>query len=464
MKAPPVTLRQRLLIGTLAWIFASIGLTAWMLNSLFRQHLERQFEAELVIHLNQLAANLDFDADGRPQLAHALSDPRLVRPYSGLYWQVDRVSREPRPDDIGVLRSRSLWDSSLSVPRDTPADHERHLHTLAGPKGESLRVVEQVLGNAAQPDQAARLIIAANENLLAEPLARFRGLLLGALGLLASGLIVAALVQVRGGLRPLNRLRDELMQLREGKQQALQGAYPGEIQPVVDELNAVLARNAEFVVRARQQADNLAHAVKTPLAVIANSAAEETGEFSALVGEQVGVARQQIDHHLAQVRITAASRLPGQRTSLRPVLEGLIRVMQRVHAERQLTLHMADIRDELLVASEAQDLQEMLGNLLDNACKWANTRVEITQRLTVDRVTIDIDDDGPGIAADQRANLLQRGIRGDEKVPGSGLGLAIVDELARLYGGQLTLLDAPLGGLRTRLCLPAAPVARLGNY
>lgn len=460
MPAAP-SLHLRLLLGTLLWIVATIGITGWVLQGMFEQHLSRQFHAELATHLNQLAAHLEINAAGQPEVSRILSDPRLERPYSGLYWQVDRMPAGDTPGRIGVLRSRSLWDGELQVPADQLSDGEQHEHRLNGPKGESLRMIEQSLylaeHPAEHPEQTLRLIVAADEKLLAEPVDRFRGLLLIALSLLAAGLIVAAVVQVFAGLRPLRHLRDELGRLRDGEQALLGGSHPSEIQPLVDELNTVLERNAEFVERARSQAGNLAHAVKTPLAVMANAAAAERSELAAIVSSQIDVARQHIDHHLSRARIAAAAqgRGQGQHCQLRPAAEGLLRVMQRVHAERHLTLHLDDSDDNLVFRGEAQDLQEMLGNLLDNACKWAASEVRVAALRQDAMLRIDIDDDGPGIAAADRATLLQRGQRGDERVPGSGLGLAIVDDLASLYAGRLELLDSPRGGLRARLWLPA---------
>ncbi len=465
MKAA-ASLRHRLLLGTLLWIIASIGVTGWVLQGMFEQHLSRQFHAELAIHLNQLAANLEINATGQAKITRPLSDPRLERPYSGLYWQVDRMTDDTQPGQAALLRSRSLWDSELQAPDDRLADNEQHEHRLNGPKGESLRMIERSLHPAEQPTQTLRLIVAADEKLLAEPVERFSGLLLMALGLLALGLIFAAVIQVFAGLRPLKHLRDELTRLRDGEQALLGGNHPSEIQPLVDELNTVLQRNADFVERARSQAGNLAHAVKTPLAVMANAAAMEQGELADLISHQISVAQQHIDHHLAHARIAASAQMHGQHCQLRPALEGLLRVMQRVHAERELWLQLNDDQEHdlstLIFRGEAQDLQEMLGNLLDNACKWAKSRVEISATRKAAELIIDIDDDGPGINTANRPVLMQRGQRGDEKIPGSGLGLAIVDDLANLYGGQLALLDSPLGGLRVRLCLPAGKPKELG--
>lgn len=452
MKAGSTSLRFRLLAGTLVWVAATVGIAGWMLQSMFEQQLSHQFDNELSMHLAQLAAHLETDAAGNPVLARPLSDPRLERPYSGLYWQVERMAA----DNSGaiMLRSRSLWDAQLPVPADRLADGERHTHRVSGPDGEALRMLEQVMQPAEGPDQSWRLIVAADERLLSEPIARFRTLLIGALALLAGGLMVAAAFQVVAGLRPLKRLRDELSLLRDGRRTTLSKDHPSEIQPVVDELNAVLSRNADFVARARHQAGNLAHAVKTPLAVMANAAAEVDGPFAELVQNQVIAARQQIDRHLALARVAAAAQDKGLRCQVAPVIEGLVRVMQRVYPERCFEFSPGETAPELFFRGEAQDLQEMLGNLLDNAGKWARRRVLIRLSAHQEYLLLDVEDDGPGIAEDLRADLLRRGQRGDEKVAGSGLGLSIVGELASLYQGRLELLESVLGGVRARLTLP----------
>jgi signal transduction histidine kinase len=217
----------------------------------------------------------------------------------------------------------------------------------------------------------------------------------------------------------------------------------------------VLAQNTDVVVRARTQAGNLAHALKTPLSVLANAAAGKDGELARLVGEQVDAARRQVDNHLKRASAAASARVPGSHTSLLPIVEGLVRVMQRVHAERRLELVVLPMANKLVFRGEEQDLQEMLGNLLDNACKWAHRRVELAAILAQGQLIITIDDDGPGIPPARRDAMFRRGARADEQVPGSGLGLAIVDDLARLYGGQVDLSDSSLGGLRLVLTLPA---------
>ena len=453
------SLRVRLLAGTLVWIVASIAVAGWGLSSLFHRHVAQQFHAELKTHLDQLAAAVVLKADGMPALANALSDPRLSKPYSGLYWQIDRVAAAGAPAAPGLLRSRSLWDGLLRVPADVVTDGAIHLHRVPGPDGAAVGLVERTVMLEGAPDAAPitlRLLVAADEQLMVAPVARFSGQLWLALGMLALGLVVAAVVQVAVGLAPLQRLRRALARVRDGQTQQLDGEFPVEIQPLVNEFNSVLGQNAEIVVRARTQAGNLAHALKTPLTVLANAAAAQDSELAHLVREQVDAAGRQVSAHLSRARAAGAASVPGTRTSLRPVVDGLVRVMGRVHAARQIDLKVPQMDLGLVFRGEAQDLQEMLGNLLDNACKWARKHVELRATRAGDRLLIVIDDDGPGIAAQRRDAVLQRGTRDDERVPGSGLGLGIVDDLARLYGGQLELTNSPLGGLRVQLSVPAA--------
>lgn len=446
------SLRFRLLLGTLFWIAATILVAGWGLGNMFRQHVELQFHAELKTHLDQLTAQLALDDQGRPTLAMPLSDPRLNKPFAGLYWQIDRLAGPGFPASPALMRSRSLWDQVLRVPADTLASGEVHQHRIAGPQGETLGMVERSVRIDALP---LRLIVAADEGLMIEPVARFNKELWLALGVLGLGLTLAALVQVFVGLAPLRKLRAALGRVHRGEVQRMEGAFPAEIMPLVEEFNTVLARNAEVVERARTQAGNLAHALKTPLSVLSNAASGKDDALARLVATQVEMARRQVDYHLARAQAAAAVRLPGARTPLNPVVDGLVRTMRRIHAGRDLDLVMQPMAASLAFHGEAQDLQEMLGNLLDNACKWASRRVEIDAVIEQDRLVIRVDDDGKGIAAEQREAMLRRGVRADQQVPGSGLGLAIVDDLARMYGGQVVLAGSPLGGLRAVLTLPA---------
>lgn len=448
------SLRLRLLVGTLGWIVLSIGVAGWGLGGLFRQHVAQQFNAQLTTHLDQLTAHLQVDAAGTPTISSTLSDPRFSKPYSGLYWQIDRLA-----SSIGLIRSRSLWDDVLTLPVDTPADGEVHQHSVPGPDNTRVGVVERVVILDELPNLASatfRVAVAADERQMTEPVARFNGMLWLALGLLGSALALVAVIQVVIALAPLSRLRSALTAVRSGKSQQLEGHFPGEVRPLVEEFNAVLTENSKVVERARTQAGNLAHALKTPLSVIANAVDGKPAQIERLISAQVDVARKQIDYHLSRSRVAASVRLPGARTPVGPVIDGLVRVMRRIHAERNLKLVIQPAAGKFDFRGEEQDLHEMLGNLLDNACKWASSRVDVAVKIDGAALRIVLDDDGCGINGSERERVLSRGERADEQVAGSGLGLAIVDDLARIYGGRLELTDSPLGGLRVLLSLPLA--------
>ena len=293
----PGSLRWRLLAGTLAWILATVALAGWGLGNLFRQHVAEQLRAELVLHLNQLTAAVNVAPDGALSVT-PLSDPRLGQPLSGLYWQIDRLDDQGRTVMPGAARSRSLWDQTLALP-DGAVDGA---YDIAGPERHRLTTLTRTLKPEESESGALRLAVAADTAALAEPVGRFNHMLLIALGALAAGLTAAAVVQVLVGLRPLARLRAQLASQHGGGITPIEGRFPSEIQPLVEDFNRVLAVNADMVQRARTQAGNLAHAVKTPLSILANAAAREDSPLAALVREQAALAQRQVDHHLARAR------------------------------------------------------------------------------------------------------------------------------------------------------------------
>jgi signal transduction histidine kinase len=279
-----------------------------------------------------------------------------------------------------------------------------------------------------------------------------------AIGIVAGAFVVGGLFLVRKAVAPFRVLRARLSSVREGRKQRIEGGYPAEVQPLVNDLNALLEDRERAVARALTTAGDLAHGLKTPLAVLAQEA-EQAGaaghhELATTLREQVERMQRQIDYHLARARATASSRAaPKLRCAVLPSVEGLVRTMRRLHAERELTID-ADVSPAHEIQGHSEDLEEMLGNLLDNACKWARSRVAVSSSIDDDQVVIAVDDDGPGLDPSIRAQVLQRGVRADQQVRGSGLGLAIVSDLAELYGGSVTLETSPLGGTRARLQLP----------
>jgi signal transduction histidine kinase len=457
VRTPAGSLRLRLLGATLATLVVALaGAHAWV-TGLFREHVLQQFDITLSQQLDQLTARLEFDTQGVPVIdTRGMSDPRWDKPYSGLYWQVERLPGDPG-QRRSALRSRSLWDAELRLPDDALADGAVHRHDIAGPRGEQLRAVERSLQAPEPVESGWRLIVAGDMHDAVAAVERFTGVLAASLIGLGALLALAALAQVAVGLAPLKTMQQGLQRVREGRDQRLEGRFPAEVQPLIDDFNGVLDRNAEVVARARAQAGNLAHALKTPLAIL-GQAARKAGpsELSTLVGEQVQVAERHMHWHLARARAAATQHVPGQRTALEPVLGSLLRTMDRLHADRHLDLGADDVPPDLAFAGEEQDLREMLGNLLDNACCSARGAVVVRAMREGPWLRITVDDDGFGIAPEQRAAVLQRGVRLDENRDGSGLGLAIVVDLARMYGGDLTLDRADTGGLSARLSLPAA--------
>ena len=273
--------------------------------------------------------------------------------------------------------------------------------------------------------------------------------------------MLVGLWQVRRGVSPIERLRERLAAVRGGRDRRLAGSYPTEVQPLVDDLNALLDDRERAVERALGTAGDLAHGLKTPLAVLSQeaegAAAAGHRELAAMLGQQVERMRRQVEYHLAHARAGAsAGAAPGVRCPIAESAEALARTLRRLYADRGLSIEV-DVATEHAVRSRREDLDEMLGNLLDNACKWARSRVAIASFQEDDgAVAITVDDDGPGLPPALRESVLQRGVRADEAAPGSGLGLAIVRDLAELYGGSIALEDSPAGGLRARLRLPAA--------
>jgi signal transduction histidine kinase len=263
-------------------------------------------------------------------------------------------------------------------------------------------------------------------------------------------LMIAGFLYLHTGVSPIERLRARLSDVREGRSERLEGTYPSEVQPLINDLNALLDEREQAVRRATAKAGDLAHGLKTPLAVLGQEA-ERSGELGATVAQQVERMRRQIDYHLAHAR--ASGPTLGVRSSVSVCVDGLSRTLRRLHSERGIAIESSIPADQT-VPVRIEDLDEILGNLLDNACKFARTRVAVASTQTGESVSITVDDDGPGLAPAMRESVLQRGVRADEAAPGSGFGLAIVRDLAELYGGSIALEDSPLGGIRAHLHLP----------
>jgi signal transduction histidine kinase len=426
------------------------------LASLYSEALERAFDRRLGIYLKALVATVAVSEAGAED--GDLGEPLFDLPLSGWYWQVVRVDRTP-PE---VRASRSLFDGTL--PRldqravEADADGIRH-GAVSGPGDQPLRMVERTIDLG--EDGRLLVAVAGDAREIAEESAGFNlalGTTFAGLGL---ALALTTLFQVGFGLRPLEAVSKGLAAIRAGRADRLEGPFPHEIAPLAREMNALVAANREVVERARTHVANLAHGLKTPLSVLLNEAAGREDPLAAKVREQVAVMRGQVRHHLDRARIAANAAQVASLTEIAPVIAALVRTLEKIHAERALTFVTA-LDPGLKFRGERHDLDDMIGNLIDNAAKWASTRVEVEVLAepvshALDRrfLRVVVDDDGPGLTADQRAAVAKRGRRLDETKPGSGFGLAIVAETAAEYGGQLVLGTAPIGGLRAELVLPA---------
>lgn len=451
------SLARRLALLAVGWSFAALVIAAVVLALLFQQAALRRFDAGLSDLIDNLISGSTIE--GGEVVAPALTDQRALRAYSGRYWDI----AEPLPNGgvRSLVPSRSLWDSSLQVPADLPERlraNPRKPIAFNAPgvqPGERLRVVARW---TSLPGRDAPLVFIAAED--RRPIDRdvrnFFTTTAVAFAILGVGLIVAVIVQVRVGLQPLFRLGDEVADVRRGKAERLAGAYPSELLPLTDELNALVAHNQETVERQRTHVGNLAHALKTPISVMITEASQRPGPLAEVVTRQAEVMRQQVDHHLRRARAAARSQGQGERTSVAEVLDELARTLERIFGDKGIEIDW-DAPEDLWFAGERQDFMEIAGNAMENAGKFGRRRIRVRAVvLGPERLRLTVEDDGPGLPPDRREEVIRRGARLDENAPGSGLGLSIVDELARAYRGSLTLSDSALGGLSVAVELPRA--------
>lgn len=437
-----------------------LPVTAVFLISYYRDNIERSFDARLNFFLTNLVAGAAGSTVPRSETVD-LGDVSFSLPLSGWYWQITRKS-----DRAPLATSSSLLDQSLPLPSRLGyrADANQVCRaTLFGPEKRHIRIVEQVITLDNEDDnQLYSFAVAGDYSEVDQAVADFTRMLSGALAALGLGLVAATLLQIRFGLRPLRVIRRRLAAINSGEKELLEGDFPAEIVPLQDELNVLLQSNRAVVERARTHVGNLAHALKTPLSVLTNEARGKRGALPRLVDEQAALMRDQVDHHLERARMAARVATSHGPVDIQPAVGGLVRALNRIYEEKGIEIAMTCPADVKFLG-EKHDFEEMVGNLLDNACKWAGHTVALKVIRRKDkrkpggkRVVLFIDDDGPGLTTAKREAALRRGHRLDETKPGSGLGLSIVKELAHVYRGTFKLKVAPLGGLRARLELPAA--------
>jgi signal transduction histidine kinase len=451
------SLSFRLIVSSAIVAIVLLVSAAFLLNGLFQQALERNFDSRLRAALDGLLANVELNPQGVPQLQGPISDNRFTLPLSGWYWQISASDKKQ-----GELASGSLLEQRIAL--DAAALSQRDKDGVASfssvdSQGHNLRVIEQRL-KLFGSQQDYSFVVAGNFDELKAEVSAFRRALFAVLGLLGAGLLAAILAQVRFALRPLVEMQHRLNDIRSGKIELLHDDFPQEIQPVADELNLLVQSNFEIIDRARMQVGNLAHALKTPISVLTNEARDSKGPLATKVKEQIDVMRDQVNLYLDRARRAARAQTIGASTDVEPVLQSLARTLQRINRDRNLSIKV-EAPPTLRFRGERQDFEEMVGNLMDNACKWAKSSIEVRAAITTNGVedgrqwmVITVDDDGPGIPPEKRSEALKRGQRLDESKPGSGLGMSIILETAGMYAGKVELAKADLGGLRVNLTLP----------
>jgi len=452
------SLAQRLVLLAVGWSFGALLITAVLLAFLFQRAAIHRVDGTL----DDLNANLlaySTVADGQV-FAPPLTDERALRTYSGRYWEIAEPTPGGKVAPINGNRSHSLFDTVLPTPPDLEARlmasaSRRISYQARGPQGEPLQVRAQ---QNVLPGRKPPVIFLAAEDRSStnRDVWNFVVATAAAFLLLGAGLIVAIVIQVRVGLRPLFDLRSEVAAVRRGKAQRLAETYPSELMPLAQELNALVEHNQEVVERQRTHVGNLAHALKTPISVMIAEAGQRPGPLAELVTRQADAMQKQVDHHLRRARAAARTQGQGERTSVAEVLDELTRTLGRIFRDKGVRIDW-EADEDLFFLGERQDLLEIAGNAVENACKWGVSRVSVRADATgPGRFTLVVEDDGKGLPPDRRAEVLQRGARLDESAPGSGLGLSIIDELAKAYGGALALSDSSFGGLRLEIDLPRA--------
>ncbi|TFW12212.1 HAMP domain-containing histidine kinase [Brevundimonas intermedia] len=459
---PGRSLTRRLIWLASAWILVALVVAALVLTQAFQESALRRLGAML----NETIDEIVVGASRTPQgdVVAQIQDARTLRLLSGKYWQIMEV----RPDGrlVSLARSTSLWSYDLTLPPDLPdrldaAFGDVITFNTTGPKDddetrEPLRVAAS-MKSIPRHEHPVIFIAAIDRSEVDADTRQFARVTWTALLILGLGLVSAVFIQVRIGLRPLFDLRDEIADVRKGKSARIGRSYPLEIQPLAEQVNRLLDHNQEVVERQRTHVGNLAHALKTPISVMLAEAGTTQGSLPELVRRQTKVMQGQVDHHLRRARAAArAAHGLGETTPVAEVLDELAVMIEQVFRAKDVEIDWR-APDSLSFLGERQDLQEILGNLIENAAKFSKRRVRVSAGGSgLGQMILVVEDDGPGLPADQRDTVMQRGARLDESAPGSGLGLSIVDDLTRAYGGRLNLADSDMGGLKAVLELPAA--------
>ena len=430
-----------------AWIVILLFGGGFALDRVLNDAVTRNFDNQLEYVLTAMIASAEIGPDGEVFLNRPLGDQRFLEPNSGLYWQISGKGHDDFP-------SRSLWDRTLES-NITHDDRETHIYDSRQFPDEPLRVLERTI---ILPDSETKWLfqVAQSRDGLDAQITNIRSILINSFLILALGLIGMAALQTLYGLWPLRKIRIAIAAMRTGQQRRVVEPMPNEVTPMVDELNALLDHNEKQAEEARRHAGNLAHALKTPLTVIMNSATAKADDLADTVIREAGVMRRQVDHHLARARAVGRRGHAHSRAKVWQSLQAVERAVGRLYPHVRIDI---DGEKDAFASVERQDLDEMIGNLVENAAKYGGGSVFVTVETNDDFVELLVEDDGKGIPAKDRQRIFDRGARLDSGKPGTGLGLAIVRDVAEIYDGSVSLEESEdLGGLLVRLRLPKCEV------
>lgn len=460
----------RLFATAAVWTLIALPFVGIVIYSLISSLILDGFDNRLRQHTWILQS--EAISNGRePMRPRDMPEPLFGVTNSGWYWQIKPYHGAGSSERSATATPGRTFVSNSLATGTLPSPHEqnsgqtegdiRWLDTT-GPLGQPLRIVE-LIGKIGE-DDASPIYLFAVAGPLDWPRSTINnfGLVLAlALALTGLALLAATFLQVKVALRPLSVIERGLSEVRSGKAERLDGEFPDEIKPLQVELNALIESNSDIIERARTQVGNLAHALKTPLAVLTNEADQMHSPLAAKVSEQAEIMRRQISHYLDRARMAARANTIGNSTPLLPVIEGLKRALERIYLDKGVAINI-NCDPKLIFRGEKQDLEELLGNLLDNAAKWSRQEVRLSADVVAEdrapgllRIMVCVEDDGPGVPETQRDAMMKRGSRLDESKPGSGLGLSIVNDLVTSYRGELSLSRSAMGGLKVEVELPA---------
>jgi signal transduction histidine kinase len=440
------SITTRIIALSIVWIIMALLATALILTNLYQHHIEEHYDAHVFTHLEELVAEIEIDPMGNLLMHEQPSDPRFYRLNSGWYWEVKSSSGS-------LEKSPSLGKETLDL-SGLDFEENHNVQTIYGPGQQALRAHIMHVSYP-RSNTSLTFITTAPVVQISDDVRDFSVHIIISFLVLGIGLSLAVVLQIRLALKPLKAIKTAIRDVQTGRSKRLPQEFPSDVQPLVEELNHLLDHNEVLLKRARNQLGDLAHAVKNPLTVIRNEARSMTSEQGQIILDQSHTISSSIDHFLSKARIYGKKDVIGYRTSIKSVLDDLTYAVKHIYRDREIEIQFSG-QGTCLFRGESQDLEEMAGNLIDNACKWAKSKVVVNCKTANNRLLLIVEDDGPGIPEEKLEEVMQRGCKLDDSKPGHGQGLGIVNDIADLYGGHLKLCQSSLGGLQAELDLPAA--------